>query len=74
MWRGPSWAAPNYFILEALLNLGEIDLYKEIASKWMSTVYKNEVWEMWNPETGEGYGVQYLGMSTCVIDVMYKLK
>lgn len=29
---------------------------------------------MWNPLTGEGYGVKDLGMSTSVLDVMYKLK
>ena len=32
------------------------------------------IWEMWNPLTGEGYGVKELGMSTSVIDVMFKLK
>ena len=29
---------------------------------------------MWNPETGEGYGVKEIGMSTSVIDIMYRLK
>lgn len=28
MWRGPSWAAPNYFILEGLRRLNETALYK----------------------------------------------
>jgi len=28
MWRGPSWAAPNYFILEGLRNGNYTDLYK----------------------------------------------
>ena len=74
MWRGPSWAAPNYFILEALRNRGENDLYKEIGEKWVNSVLKEGIWEMWNPETGKGYGVKELGMSTSVIDVMYKLK
>jgi hypothetical protein len=32
------------------------------------------IWEMWNPETGVGYGVENIGMSTCVIDVIYKMK
>jgi hypothetical protein len=32
------------------------------------------VWEMWNPETGQGYGVKELGMSTSVLDIIYKLK
>ncbi len=29
---------------------------------------------MWNPETGTGYGVQGLGMSTSVVDVLYELR
>jgi hypothetical protein len=29
---------------------------------------------MWNPETGEGYGVKELGMSTSVIDILFRLK
>ena len=53
---------------------GETELYKEIASKWIKGVLKNDIWEMWNPETGEGYGVKKLGMSTSVIDVMYRLR
>lgn len=29
---------------------------------------------MWNPETGKGYGVKELGMSTSVLDVLFRLK
>ncbi len=32
------------------------------------------IYEMWNPLTGQGYGVKDLGMSTSVLDVLYKLK
>jgi hypothetical protein len=32
------------------------------------------IYEMWNPLSGEGYGVKDIGMSTSVIDVMFKLK
>jgi len=58
MWRGPSWAAPNYFILEGLRQNNQTQLYKEIGSKWANAVLKNGIWEMWNPETGKGYGVK----------------
>lgn len=74
MWRGPSWAAPNYFILEGLRKLNETQLYKEIGRKWVDHAMAKGIWEMWNPLTGEGYGVRDLGMSTSVIDVMFKLK
>jgi hypothetical protein len=37
-------------------------------------VLKNDIWEMWNPETGQSYGVKRLGMSTSIVDVMFKLK
>jgi hypothetical protein len=74
MWRGPSWAAPNYFILEGLRRGGQTELFKEIGGKWVREALKNGIWEMWNPETGEGYGVKELGMSTSVIDVLFRLK
>ena len=74
MWRGPSWAAPNYFILEALQNAGQDQLFREIGEKWVSQAVKNGIWEMWHPETGKGQGVKNLGMSTSVIDVLYRLR
>ena len=52
MWRGPSWAAPNYFILEGLRNSNQTELFKEIGKKWVNEALKNGIWEMWNPETG----------------------
>ena len=74
MWRGPSWAAPNYFILEGLRALNKTELYKEIGQKWVRNAMQNGIWEMWNPLEGNGYGVKELGMSTSVIDVLYRLK
>ena len=74
MWRGPSWAAPNYFILEGLRNENQTALFKEIGSKWLNQALTKGIWEMWNPETVEGYGVKELGMSTSVVDIMYKLR
>ena len=52
MWRGPSWAAPNYFILEGLRNSNQTGLFKEIGKKWVNEALKKGIWEMWNPETG----------------------
>ncbi len=49
-------------------------MYKEIGRKWLNQAMNKGIWEMWNPLTGEGYGVKELGMSTSVIDVMFKLK
>ena len=74
MWRGPGWAAPNYFILEGLRNNNYTALYQEIGHKWVNAALKKGIWEMWNPETGEGYGVKGLGMSNSVVDVLYRLK
>lgn len=44
MWRGPSWAAPNYFILEGLRNGNYTELYKEIGTKWVNEALKNGIW------------------------------
>lgn len=58
MWRGPSWAAPNYFILEGLRRINETELYKEIGNKWVQVAKEKGIWEMWNPLNGTGYGVK----------------
>jgi hypothetical protein len=77
MWRGPSWAAPNYFILHALYYQGseaELALFREFAGRFVGTVRKVGVWEMYGPEDGAGMGVKELGMTTSVVDIAAKLE
>jgi len=44
MWRGPAWAAPNYFILEGLRNHNETELYRTIGEKWIAQAKTFGIW------------------------------
>jgi hypothetical protein len=44
MWRGPSWGAPNFFILEGLKNNNEKQLYSEIGEKWVKQALNHGIW------------------------------
>lgn len=69
MWRGPTWAAPNYFILHALFYSGETALFQEFAGRYVRAVQAKGLWEMYDPETGAGMGVANLSMTASVVEV-----
>ncbi len=54
MWRGPVWANINYFFIEALEQVGEHDLAREIHLRTLDLInnHKN-IYEFYNAETGE---------------------
>lgn len=54
MWRGPVWANINYFFVEALQKVGEIELACELRNKTLEMIMAQPgVHEYYNPETGE---------------------
>jgi glycogen debranching enzyme len=73
LWRGPTWGFPNWFIMEGLQKQGRLDVLDALMDKWIWTVKTAGVWEMYNPETGVGYGAEGLGMSTLIVDWMRRL-
>lgn len=73
MWRGPTWAFPNWFILEGLTYHGFWTEARTLAQKWVNLVARSGVWEMYNPLTGDPYGAIGLGMSTLVVDWIHRL-
>ena len=54
MWRGPVWANINYFFIEALKQINEVELAKELREKTLQMIMQHHsVFEYYNAETGE---------------------
>jgi len=53
MWRGPVWANVNYFFIEALKQIQEDDLAKELRDKTLQMIMDHpSIYEFYNAETG----------------------
>ncbi|KAI9331029.1 Six-hairpin glycosidase-like protein [Zopfochytrium polystomum] len=73
LWRGPSWGFTNWFVVHALLTTGNRpDIASAAVDRWAAAISVNGVWEMWNPDTGVGYGAEGLGMSSTFVDALYR--
>jgi hypothetical protein len=82
MWRGPTWAYPNWIVMEGLWQrqqagtCGDVDcaaLGDEMLDRWLALYEQNGVWEMYNPVSGAGYGEEGLGMSTLIVDWLVRM-
>jgi glycogen debranching enzyme len=57
MWRGPVWANINYFFIEALNQVGEIKLARQLREKTLDLILRSpSIYEFYNSETGEPPG------------------
>ena len=74
LWRGPTWGFTNWFVMQGLEKQGKTGLLEKLMDKWVWMVEKSGIWEMYNPETGEGYGAEGLGMSTLIVDWLRRLE
>jgi len=72
MWRGPVWGFTNWFVMEGLLVHKHDNVASEVLDKWISLCQKSGIWEHYNPITGDPYGAEGLGMSTLIVDMMYR--
>jgi glycogen debranching enzyme len=72
MWRGPTWGSTNWIVVEALLKKGYKFEARAIVDKWLEMTQKHGFWEYHNPITGEAEGQEGLGMSTTLIDMLYR--
>ena len=53
MWRGPTWANINYFMIEALHQIGEYELESILRQKTLDLIMRHDaVAEYYNSETG----------------------
>ena len=82
MWRGPTWAYTNWLVMEGLWqqhqagSCGDVDcgaLAGTVLDRWLALYEQSGVWEMYNPITGAGYGVEGLGMSTLIVDWLVRM-
>lgn len=73
MWRGPVWGFTNFFVIEGLLLHKQEALANTILDKWIALVQLSGIYEHYNPLTGEPYGAVGLGMSTLIVDFLYRM-
>ncbi|MFN2139575.1 MAG: amylo-alpha-1,6-glucosidase [Candidatus Promineifilaceae bacterium] len=53
MWRGPVWVNINYFFIEALRQLGEMDLARQLRDKTLNLIMSHDsIYEYYNALTG----------------------
>jgi glycogen debranching enzyme len=74
LWRGPMWPSTTWLIMEGLLKHGFKQEALAILDKWINMYLKHGIFEYYNPISGEGLGQKCLGMSTIIIDMIYRLK
>ncbi|MBN1667793.1 MAG: hypothetical protein JW862_11920 [Anaerolineales bacterium] len=54
MWRGPVWANVNYFFIEALAQIGEHELARELRARTLALIMRHpSIYEYYNAETGQ---------------------
>jgi len=54
MWRGPVWANINYFFIEALQNIGEQQLARELRKKTLDMINSHSnIYEFYDAETAK---------------------
>ncbi|MFN2187175.1 MAG: MGH1-like glycoside hydrolase domain-containing protein, partial [Candidatus Promineifilaceae bacterium] len=54
MWRGPVWVNINYFFIEALKQIGEIELARQLRDKTLNLIMRHHsIYEYYNALTGE---------------------
>ncbi|MFN2134304.1 MAG: amylo-alpha-1,6-glucosidase, partial [Candidatus Promineifilaceae bacterium] len=54
MWRGPVWVNINYFFIEALQQVGEIELAKTLREKTLELIMRHKsIYEYYNALSGE---------------------
>mgnify|MGYP001600702758 FL=1 len=73
MWRGPSWAFPNWFVMDGLWLHGHRALLNDLMDRWIDMVRIGGIYEMYNPFTAAPYGQEGLGMSCLIVDWLYRL-
>ncbi len=54
MWRGPVWVNINYFLIEALRQIGELELASQLRAKTLELIMSQDsIFEYYNALTGE---------------------
>jgi hypothetical protein len=59
--------------VEGLMTHNRTDIATNLVSRWIKLYQLSGVYEQYNAITGAPYGVVGLGMSTLIVDAMYRL-
>lgn len=59
--------------MEGLVNHGYTQTASDLLDRWTQLYQASGVWEQYNPETGAAFGTEGLGMSTLIVDWLYRL-
>lgn len=73
LWRGPMWPSATWLVMEGLLKHGFKNQAKAILDSWVEMCLKQGIYEYYNPINGQGLGQKCLGMSTIIVDMLYRL-
>ena len=67
------WPSTTWLVMEGLLKHGFKQEAEEILNKWIELYLNNGIYEYYNPLSGRGLGQRCLGMSTVIVDMIYRL-
>jgi len=70
LWRGPTWVATNWFIVNGLIKHGYTDQAKHITTRTRELIERHGFREFYNPYSGEAYGAPGFGWSTLIVDML----
>jgi neutral trehalase len=65
-WRGPTWLAPNWFIIQGLRRYGFTPEANTLRTRTLDLVTKSGFREYFNPLTGEGLGADQFSWSAAL--------
>lgn len=70
LWRGPTWALPNWFLFKLLNKKGLTREADKLKKSVKNLIEKSGFREYYNPFTGEGYGEKNFTWSGLILDMV----
>ncbi|HEU4758391.1 MAG TPA: hypothetical protein VFT91_00255 [Dehalococcoidia bacterium] len=70
LWRGPTWVATNWLVLQGLLKHGFGDEARHLVARTRDLIERHGFREFYNPYTGQPYGAPGFGWSTLIVDML----
>jgi hypothetical protein len=68
-WRGPTWVNAAWLLWIGLLRLGYVVEAAEMASRLAGAVGREQLWEFYDPERGDGLGAREFGWSALIAEL-----
>ncbi|MEI6237863.1 MAG: hypothetical protein WCP03_04675, partial [Candidatus Saccharibacteria bacterium] len=64
--QGPTWINTNWLIIDGLWRMGYEKEAASLKSNTIEMMRQNEIWEYYNPLTGEGLGIKNFSWSAAL--------